>query len=71
LIHPYNQEKTGKGTINQTMPPNPTALKTNMVKAELQKIVANGESLTVEFKRCETDLSNSIFETVSQPKNKP
>jgi hypothetical protein len=36
-----------------------------MTKVEFQKIVADGERLTIEFKRSETALTNSLFETFS------
>jgi predicted HTH transcriptional regulator len=42
-----------------------------MTKAELQKNVADGENLTGEFKRCETALSNGVFETVCASANTP
>ena len=33
--------------------------------ANIQKLVRDGEGLTVEFKRCTNELTNSVFETVS------
>jgi len=37
---------------------------------KLQQIIRDGEGLTVEFKRCSTELSNSVFETISAFSNR-
>ena len=35
-----------------------------MTQQQLQNIIQNGESITVEFKKCTTELTYSVFETV-------
>jgi len=35
-----------------------------MTQAQLQKIIQDGESISVEFKKCTTGLNSSVFETV-------
>ena len=37
---------------------------------KLKKYIHDGEGLTVEFKRCENELANSIYETVSAFSNR-
>jgi ATP-dependent DNA helicase RecG len=34
------------------------------VNAKLEKLIRNGEGLTVEFKRCEREIAKSVYETV-------
>ena len=35
-----------------------------MTQQQLQSIIQNGENITVEFKKCTTELTHSVFETV-------
>jgi len=35
-----------------------------MTQSQLQEMIRNGESISVEFKKCTTDLNHSVFETV-------
>jgi len=35
-----------------------------MTQPQIQAIIQNGENISVEFKKCTTELSNSVFETV-------
>jgi ATP-dependent DNA helicase RecG len=37
---------------------------------KLKQLIRDGEGLTVEFKRCENELTNSVFETVSSFSNR-
>ncbi|MDR0603982.1 MAG: putative DNA binding domain-containing protein, partial [Bacteroidales bacterium] len=35
-----------------------------MTQAQLQNIIKSGEDISVEFKKCPTELNHSVFETV-------
>ncbi|MDR1920659.1 MAG: ATP-binding protein [Candidatus Adiutrix sp.] len=37
---------------------------------KLKRLIRNGEGLTVEFKRCENELTNGVYETVSAFSNR-
>jgi len=37
---------------------------------KLKQLIRDGEGLTVEFKRCENELANSVYETVSSFSNR-
>ena len=41
-----------------------------MTLERIQKLLTDGESLTVEFKKCQNELSNSVFETVCSFSNR-
>ena len=41
-----------------------------MTLENLRKLLSEGEGLTVEFKKCVTELSNSVFETVCSFSNR-
>ena len=41
-----------------------------MALTKLEQLIRDGEGLTVEFKRCENKLTNSVFETVSSFSNR-
>jgi len=43
---------------------------TSKMMNKLRQLIDDGEGLTVEFKRCENDLANNIYETVSAFSNR-
>jgi ATP-dependent DNA helicase RecG len=41
-----------------------------MMNAKIQKLLRDGEGLTVEFKRCRDKLSQTVYETVCALQNR-